>query len=771
MTGILYKTSNPQAEIFLTSENAGFLMLSASGNVYRKWQGLQVGELSVFSEFDWSLNHSDSEHVTGGKIDRTWTQTSRTESSVTRYWTLSCGCRCEENWMWTEGSQTIDISWTPVSVPACRSTGVNYSLRVIPQWTLCPAGYASAGGGMAELLFHPREAQYLRISSKLMAADMRLFALAKSDRNQSDWIPLESPAHVDSHTAADAMRGENQTRSTVATHESKMSLTSGEKAGLTVVLQRANTASGEQGNRSVEQPAGSRHTEFVCHGQKEDWQIAFANSRDSLNQLIRRRADGIIGLQAGLPWFTQFWTRDMCHSFRAAFLWSGRFADGGELICDLWSKAKDTIPNYTTVNATTSNSADALPLLLLSTADYIDFCGISAHLRALFPNILTHLRNAALILKKGQFICHGPADTWMDAQKSSPDGKLLACSPRANRAIEIQAFWIAALERWSDILVRSSGGEDAEAFSTAARSGLKSLREQFYNPDKRRWADHLRPDGSQDLALRPNVLLAFSALSKAGILGLLLKNQELSETLEDMVNSDLIVSYGIRTLSPETPVRYPWPINEIYESESNFIFENKIHFHPFHEFGSRKGLEHPDWAYHNGTIWPWLSRCATNLLLMTSHSAKALQLTKTLVWHSVYGAGGGALPELLDGLSSHSDWSWPKGAPHQAWSEAALIDMVIEDWLGISVSDFSGTLNINAQRWKYLGDFSLTFSLVQAQIRILKSDGEITVELLDHIQPQSDFDLKLSGGITGESLHVKNVLSGQLPLKLNLSFK
>jgi glycogen debranching enzyme len=187
-----------------------------------------------------------------------------------------------------------------------------------------------------------------------------------------------------------------------------------------------------------------------------------------------------------------------------------------------------------------------------------------------------------------------------------------------------------------------------------------------------------------------------------------------------MLESDLIVPYGVRTLSPETSVQHPIPINDIFEDESPYIHESKIHFHPYHEFGTRNRLEHPDWAYHNGTIWPWLSGAASEMLLLTGHQDLAKRLYETLVHHATDGSQGGALPELLDGLSSHSPWSWPKGAPHQAWSEAAFLHMILECWVGLRLTSFGEKLIVDTTFWSNFPEFKLELSIHSGRVSLQK---------------------------------------------------
>ena len=421
----------------------------------------------------------------------------------------------------------------------------------------------------------------------------------------------------------------------------------------------------------------------------------------------------------------------MCHSFRAAFLWSGRVSDGERLIAQLWEKSKGVIPNYTTLNATTNNSADALPLLLLTTADLIDFNGWSDTLRNISSSVESHLVQAAQVLNtEGGLIRHGPADTWMDAQRNLPTGKQVACSPRADRAFEIQSFWIAALARWTKLLATSHDhAKHAELFNAAIVQGLATLRARYFNPVTFRWADTLRPDDTPDFSLRPNILLGFSALEQAGCLKDLLDENELKQSMKNLVDADLIVHYGVRTLSPESSVKHPLPINELLSDETAYIYENKIHFHPYHEFGSRQGMEHPDWAYHNGTIWPWLSHSAYEMLIRCGLRDEANQLFETLVWYASEGPLGGALPELLDGVSNHSQWSWPKGAPHQAWSEAAFIHIFVEEMLGIQVKNSGSYIQIDTCLWHRLPAFSFEFALKDCRIFVAHRKTSILVKI------------------------------------------
>ncbi|MEY4066286.1 MAG: hypothetical protein RIR26_2494 [Pseudomonadota bacterium] len=727
MTDMYFSTREAGCELFLSSPRVGFLMMSASGCSLRKWQGLTVGETSVCAGIQWSYGH---EAPPAPLRERHWLRTERTAQTLSRFWQADCGCVLQENWDWSAEDESLRASLSAIETLRCTSGSKSLrSYSAVPLWTLSPAGFASCGKSHASLTHDPKMPNRITIGARDALPNFYvqcgIEGTLSSESSPLSWQPLPDAACEWQPTPKDACRGEEPSRAVLRTHAFSCAGTGVDSACVTFHFQ----TKAQDGSKPSPAAALTQITSLQME-KNTALQQAFVNASVSLHQLIREREDGQLGLQAGLPWFTQFWTRDLCHSFRAAFLWSGRFDEGEKLIADLWIRSRGTIPNYTTSQTATHNSADALPLLLLSTADVVDFVGLRSPLQNSFSEVEKCLRyGCAVFSKPDGLLRHGPADTWMDAQKTTHDGQLIACSPRADRAIEIQAFWIAALARWATLTSQMELYELSAALRTAVTQGLTSLRAHYYNPKTDNWADTLRPDGSQDEALRPNTLLAFSALANAGLLKDLLSDEELKRHLTLLVDKNLIVPYGVRTLSPETSVRHPLPINKLFSAESAYIHEQKIHFHPFHEFGSRTSLEHPDWAYHNGTIWPWLSHSACHLLLLADAPEVAHQLTDTLCWHATQGLQGGALTELLDGLSSHSDWSWAKGAPHQAWSEAALVHMLIENWIGLRLENHGNTLRLNASHWAELPNFCLQTTLPKGKLELKKNDQQAQLRL------------------------------------------
>jgi glycogen debranching enzyme len=759
-----FQTTEHECELFLAAEGVGFLMLSADGEMLRKWQGLTIGETSICAGIRWEFGHTPS---TQPLLRRNWNSTQRDSVSITRYWRTECGCQLKERWDWSTPSMGLMATLTVNKEESHSCVQKDVHFRAIPLWTLARAGDFHCGTQSTRLLHNPRQPQTLHLSTQEAAAQVEVSCSIQMYPGQlpepGEWQPLPTAAREWLPTPKDAQRGEQSAREILTSHVFPIRT---HKDGTAQLIFSGSKTSSMNQRSATNSKRNSPSSTFTCANEK--LATAFHNSTESLNQLVQTRSDGTLGLQAGLPWFTQFWTRDMCHSYRAAFLWSGRTATGEALVTDLWlSSRTGSIPNYTTSQTTTNNSIDAPPLLLLSTADLTEHCGWSAALEKSLPLIKERLLEASEIFARGELILHGPADTWMDAQKNSPQGENIPCSPRANRAFEIQAFWVAALHRWGMIFEKLNDQRTAETLLQAAQTGLKTVRSLYLHSDGTRWADTLRPDGSADFSIRPNVLLGFSALHRAGCLDALLTADELKSCVEVLLQSDLIVPYGVRTLSPETSVSHSLPINELFEDESPYIHEGKIHFHPYHEFGSRKRLEHPDWAYHNGTIWPWLSASASEILLLAGHKELAEKLYGTLVYHATQGSQGGALPELLDGLSSHSNWSWPKGAPHQAWSEAAFVHMILESWIGLRLTSFGEKLLLDSSLWNNFPNFHLEFDVRDGRVGLRKNQSTAELTFVPN-HPGATLTVcerSSRGGIIRES---KQTLSAQSSIFLKL---
>lgn len=712
MKDMVFVTSDRDCELFLTAQGVGFLMATADGFISRKWHGLTIEDFSILATIEWEFSHQDH---TICLLPHNWKSTHRDTNSITRQWKADCGCHLTERWDWNQPETGLIISIQRTNQHACNHPDNDRSsFKIRPLWTMEHAGTHTCGTDSVKSAVKLLSPHTVSVKVPDVTGTIQLSLHAEKSTDVGAWYHLEHPKQEWLPTRKDAARGEHHEREYFTTHELRSPLNKCDQVTVYVTYDRPiNSKNGQPIEPRPFQPA-------FLETDKAELEATYTNCINSLNQLIQVRPDDTLGLQAGLPWFTQFWTRDLCHSFRAAFLWSNRTQEAEKLVSQLWLRSQGkVIPNFTTTHSTAENSIDALPLLLLSTADLVDRIGLSQNIKKVIPDITTRVVEAASIFLSKRLIEHRDADTWMDAQRWTQSGQLIACSPRANRAFEIQAFWLSAIGRWSEIMERTHLEHPHQMLRDALSQGFALVRERYFEKNSNRWADTLKPNDSPDFAIRPNVLLGFQALDRSGLLDQLLDASELSSYLHTLIESNLITSYGVRTLSPETSVRHHIPINTIFKDESAYIHENRIHFHPYHEFGSRHGLEHPDWAYHNGTIWPWLSHSACQLFLRAGLTDYAFPLIETLIHHSTRGSQGGALPELLDGLSSHSSWSWPKGAPHQAWSASAFIHMILENLLGLRIKNLGMELHLNSTYWPYFNNL---------KTEVLTESGVVLIE-------------------------------------------
>jgi len=176
----------------------------------------------------------------------------------------------------------------------------------------------------------------------------------------------------------------------------------------------------------------------------------------------------------------------------------------------------------------------------------------------------------------------GRALTWMDSYvEGSP------VTQRPGYAIEINALWYSAI-----CFTLESAQKTRDAAFIKEWTGIKenieaNFESTFWDEENKTLYDYVH-NGEANRDVRPNMMLAAS-MSYTPLA------EEKIKTVLDQVKQELMVPKGIRSLSPRS--------------------EN---FKPTYE-----GAHHArDLAYHQGTVWPWLS----------GHFAEA--------WLRIYGKSG-----------------------------------------------------------------------------------------------------------------------------------
>jgi predicted glycogen debranching enzyme len=368
----------------------------------------------------------------------------------------------------------------------------------------------------------------------------------------------------------------------------------------------------------------------------------------------RKRRDGTrmgCSIIAGYPWFGD-WSRDALLSVHGLLLATGRHAEAKDVLSTLadWVEG-GLLPNRLPARSdemVERNSIDAPLLLVLAAQRVFERTQDAAWLRSLWPALV------AVIEGYRSGTLHGigvdPADglvrggdhttqlTWMDARVGTRP-----ITPRDGKAVEVNALWCGALAAMSELAPHASAPDGN--WRTDLERARKSFT-RFWNEDTSCCYDTIDGSAGRDASVRPNQLFAASALD-----GLLPTGQ--IKTMVDACMSRLWTPVGLRTLTPRDP-RYCG--------------------HYGGDVATRDG------AYHQGTAWPWLFVLGVRAYLQLGGDQRSIIDFIYPFLNHLREAGMGSVSEVFSGEPPHE----PGGCPWQAWSVAALLEIV--DLVG---SDFA----------------------------------------------------------------------------------
>lgn len=411
---------------------------------------------------------------------------------------------------------------------------------------------------------------------------------------------------------------------------------------------------------------------FVRTGNP-DFDKALAWAKLSVDALITHQ--GMMGIWAGLPWFNNYWGRDSFISLPGAALLVGNFENAKQILLDYAAK-QDTnsesknfgrIPNLITPTETIYNTADGTPWFVSAAFDYFTITGDRSFASAVYPVIKrAFLGTEKFHMDSDYFLTHGDQETWMDAV--GPDGPY---TPRGNRAVEIQSLWMKQLLVTNYFAKYIGDSETAAKTIVMARRLLKNFNEKFIDKDRRLLYDHISQSGIPSISLRPNQLFALW-----------------------IVNDKLVQVNILKTIVEE--LTFPWGISSLSQSDKNF--------HPYHHYEPKYA---PDAAYHNGTVWVWLSGQLISYLTQFREEDFAFEITKLLSDELLHGKTAGTLPELFDAYPRKGR-TMPEesGAYSQAWSLAEFIRAFYQSYLGIRINALENSLSLVPRLPKGLGNTS-----------------------------------------------------------------
>ena len=358
---------------------------------------------------------------------------------------------------------------------------------------------------------------------------------------------------------------------------------------------------------------------------------------------------------AGYPWFTD-WGRDTFVALRGLCLATGRLREARDILLE-WAPliSGGMIPNvFPDGGPPQYNSVDASLWFVVAVGDFLramkeagsalDAGEGETLSRAVFAILDGYTRGARFgircdedgLLGAGQ---PGMQLTWMDARV---DGKPV--TPRIGKPVEVQALWVNALA------VGATGSGETARWEAMMRRALDSFGARFWNAGDRCLYDVIDVDhetGAVDSAIRPNQVLAVGGLPVP-----LMEGPRAAQVV-DTLERRLLTPLGLKSLDGTEP-----------------------------EYAGRYtgGPRERDAAYHQGTVWPWLTAAFVEAWLRArggDPGARRLARERFLLplLAHLNEAGLGSISEIADGDPPHT----PRGAPFQAWSvgEAIRLDRLI----------------------------------------------------------------------------------------------
>jgi predicted glycogen debranching enzyme len=400
--------------------------------------------------------------------------------------------------------------------------------------------------------------------------------------------------------------------------------------------------------RELEQRRSTLTTFYGSHttAPPSDWLSWILSAAEAF---IVKGVDNGRAVIAGYYWF-ETWGRDTFISLPGLMLATGRFDDARRVLADFLCHCKrGLIPNCVDDKCgdLAYNTVDATLWYVNAVLQYLKYTGdyqfVEEQLWATLKTIVESHREGETLgirLDSDGLLAHGPRLTWMDAEVAGA-----AVTPRAGKAVEIQALWYNMLRTMQLLADRFDEESLAEDYAAMAAKAQASFNLKFWNADRHCLFDVV--DATVDASLRPNQIIAAA-------LDFTMLDKSKRAQVVDVVQRELLTPCGLRTLARAEPA-----YRGVYS-------------------GSRWSR---DQAYHNGTVWPWLlGPYATAVRKVKNNSTQELKnCLLPLFTQQIFQAGLGTISEIFDGDPPHT----PRGCIAQAWSVAEPLRAYVEDVLRI----------------------------------------------------------------------------------------
>jgi len=398
-----------------------------------------------------------------------------------------------------------------------------------------------------------------------------------------------------------------------------------------------------------------RFQERYADVEMADWLKWLILAADSF--IVYRKSVQKKSVIAGYHWFED-WGRDSLVSLPGLTLVTGRFEDAKEILLTFKQYCvRGVVPNRFPDSAGDKpdyNAVDASLWYFNAVLQFLKYTGdlefVQRELWDTLQSIVEHHVKGTLYdihVDNDGLVAHGPQLTWMDAVVDNQP-----VTPRAGKAVEIQALWYNALKTMELLAKHFNQVSEAEKYAFMAEKARKSFVEEFWDGQRGYLFDVVNGN-VKDSSLRPNQIIAVA-------LDFCMLDRERAKQIVDIVWKRLWGKYGLRTL---------WIDRAIDPSPSLYI-----------------GRYEGDWAqrnraYHNGTVWAWLTGPFVTAFLKVHGYSKEKRdyayenFLKPLFTEEVYRAGLGTISEIFDGDEPHL----PRGCISQAWSVAEPLRAFMED--------------------------------------------------------------------------------------------
>ena len=342
---------------------------------------------------------------------------------------------------------------------------------------------------------------------------------------------------------------------------------------------------------------------------------------------------------AGYHWFTD-WGRDTMISLEGLTLVTKRHREAGSILRTFASYVRDgLIPNLFPEgeHGGLYHTADATLWFFHAVKRYVDWTRDRDTLRELLPKLVEiidhHVRgtNFNIHVDPKDGLLHQGAEgyqlTWMDAKV---DGWVV--TPRRGKAVEINALFYNAL-RIAERFLEEENDPAAQRMHELAERVYESFNARFWFEEGQHLYDVLDPD---DPALRPNQLFAI-ALDHPVL------ERSRWQAVMATVERELVTPVGLRSLGRNHPDYKPR-----YDGD----------------------LRARDAAYHQGTVWGWLTGPFIDAWLkLHPHDREGARRFLAGFEPHLGEACIGTISEVFDAEAPFT----PRGCAAQAWSVAEVL--------------------------------------------------------------------------------------------------